>query len=179
MKAPLRGFGSDNHSGVHPALLQAITEINVGHAPAYGTCAYSRRAKEILRGHFGEKAAIYWTLTGTASNVLSLDALTQPYQAILCAEHSHLNVDECGAPERWTGCKLLPCPTTDGKLTQESILPHLIRGGDISQYGLVNAVTRASQDVECYDRATQLEYVGGDILSLSGNQWKDVSGESK
>jgi hypothetical protein len=61
----------------------------------------------------------------------------------------------------------------------DSVLDHLIRGGDISQYGLVNAVTRASQDVECYDRATQLEYVGGDILSLSGSQWKDVSGESK
>ena len=130
MEVPIRGFGSDNHSGVHPTLLQAITEANLGHVPAYGTCEYSRRAKEIIRGHFGQNAAIFWTLTGTASNVLCLDALTQPYQAILCTEHSHLNVDECGAPERWTGCKLLPCRTTNGKLTEESLLPYLIRGGD-------------------------------------------------
>lgn len=125
-----RGFGSDNHSGVHPELLEAIQQVNTGHAPAYGIDNYSQNAKTILKEHFGSKADIFWTLTGTASNVLCIEALAQPYQSILCTEMSHLNVDECGAPERWTGSKLIACQSTNGKLTIDALKPHLIRGGD-------------------------------------------------
>ena len=125
-----RGFGSDNHSGIHPALLEAIQTINHGHTPSYGIDTYSQKAKATLRKHFGDQADVFWTLTGTASNVLCLDALAQPYEAVLCADISHLNLDECGAPERWLGSKLLPCRSHQGKLSIDSLQPHLIRGGD-------------------------------------------------
>lgn len=125
-----RGFGSDNHSGVHPQILNAIEKANQGHAAAYGTDEVSRRARRALQGAFGARAAIYWVFNGTAANVLALDALTDPHHAILCADTSHLHLDECGAPERWTGCKLLTLPTTDGKISIDSIPPHLIRRGD-------------------------------------------------
>ncbi|MED5465458.1 MAG: low specificity L-threonine aldolase [Myxococcota bacterium] len=130
MTQPTRGFGSDNHSGVHPQILDAIVMANTNHAPSYGTDPLSAQAKAALKKHFGDRADIFWVFTGTAANVLAINALTQSHHAVLCADISHLNMDECGAPERWTGCKLLTCPTTHGKLQVQDLEKHLIRRGD-------------------------------------------------
>lgn len=114
----MKSLASDNYAGVHPDILTAIEEANSGHAIAYGGDSYSQKAKTTFKKHFGDQSEVYFVFTGTAANVLALQALTKPYEAILCAETAHINVDECGAPERFA-CKLVALPHQDGKLTPE------------------------------------------------------------
>ncbi len=120
-----RGFASDNNAGIHPALLEAIARANEGHVIAYGDDPYTRRAESTLKKFFGNDSEPFLVLTGTGANVLSLAALTRPYNAVICAESSHINTDECGAPEKFTQCKLIAVPTRNGKLTPEHIQPYL------------------------------------------------------
>lgn len=124
-----RGFGSDNHSGVHPEILAAITAANTGHAPAYGTDPISEAAYALFREHFGD-VSVFFVFGGTAANVLALATLAQPFEAILCSDCAHIQVDECGAPERFIGAKLLLGQAPHGKLHPDALRPHLIRGGD-------------------------------------------------
>jgi threonine aldolase len=116
-----RGFASDNNAGVHPEILRAMERVNEGHVIAYGDDPYTGRSMELMKGVFGGDAEIFFVFTGTAANVLGLGAITQPYHAVICPDTSHIHVDECGAPEKFTGCKLLDVGTPDGKLTVESI----------------------------------------------------------
>lgn len=120
-----KNFASDNNSGVHPEILQAIEEANAGHVVAYGDDPYTELAKEKFREHFGENIDVYFVFNGTAANVLGIKALTRSYHAVVCADVAHLNEDECGAPEKFTGCKLLTVDSPDGKLTVEGIREHL------------------------------------------------------
>ena len=120
-----RGLASDNYAGIHPDILNAMTAANKGHAVAYGGDPYTAAAVACFREQFGEAIDVYFVFLGTAANVLSLQAATESYQSVICAETAHINVDECGAPERHTGCKLLTVPTPDGKLTCEGIGRHL------------------------------------------------------
>ena len=126
----MKGFGSDNHAGVLPAVLDAIAAANVDHARSYGADAWTARAEERFRAHFGEQARAFLVFNGTAANVVGLRALVRPYEGVVCAETAHLNVDECGAPEWNAGIKLLPVVTPDGKLTPELVVPRLTRFGD-------------------------------------------------
>jgi len=118
-----RGFASDNNAGIHPVLLDAIQEANEGHVIAYGDDRYTARAKELLQQHFGENAEIFFVLTGTGANVTGLSALTHPHNAIICSDTAHIEMDECGAPEKNTGCKLITVKSPDGKLKPAMILP--------------------------------------------------------
>jgi threonine aldolase len=118
-----RGFASDNNAGVHPAVLKSISEVNEGHVVAYGDDPYTLKAIEQMKSVFGGDAEVFFVFTGTAANVLGLSSAAQPYHAVICPDTSHIHVDECGAPEKFTGCKLLAVDTPDGKLTVE-----LIRG---------------------------------------------------
>jgi threonine aldolase len=122
---PERGFASDNNAGVHPAILKALNEVNTGHSIAYGDDFYTSRAIQMLQNIFGPRSSVFFVFNGTAANVLGLDTLTQPYHSIICAETAHINVDECGAPEKFTGCKLLSVVTENGKLTRENISKHI------------------------------------------------------
>jgi len=125
-----QGFGSDNHSGVHPEILAAVTQISSGHLPSYGTDEISSRTHKIFVQHFGEAAQEFYVFNGTAANVLALAALILPHHSVLCADSSHLNVDECGAPERFIGCKLITVPSPDGKITVPALEEKMIRLGD-------------------------------------------------
>jgi len=118
---PNRGFASDNYAGIHPQILKAISAVNHGHAGAYGDDACTAAAVRKFKQHFGQDIEVFIVFNGTAANCLSLKALTESYQAVICAEAAHIYTDECGAPEKFTGCKLIPVPTTDGKLTLESV----------------------------------------------------------
>ncbi len=120
-----RGLASDNYAGIHPDILNAMAAANEGHAVAYGDDPYTAAAMECFREQFGEGIEVYFVFLGTGANVLSLQAATDPYQSVICAETAHINVDECGAPERHTGCKLLTVTTPDGKLTCAGIGRHL------------------------------------------------------
>lgn len=118
----MRAFASDNNAGVHPGILQALAEANHGHAVGYGADAWTERLDKAFESLFAAEVKAYPVLTGTGANVLSLSALLGPYDAVLCSEISHLYVDECGAPERFLGAKLIPLPAHNGKL-QFSDLP--------------------------------------------------------
>ncbi|HEX8097117.1 MAG TPA: low specificity L-threonine aldolase [Pyrinomonadaceae bacterium] len=120
-----RGFASDNNAGVHPEILKAIEAANGGHTVAYGDDPYTAAAVQKFRGHFGEDVVVYFVFNGTGANVLGLQSVASSYQAVVCTEAAHINVDECGAPEKFTGCKLLTVPTEDGKLRAEQIEPLL------------------------------------------------------
>ena len=118
---PSRSFASDNNAVVHPEVLEALRRANDGHAVGYGTDSYTDSAVGKFRDEFGSDVAVFFVFNGTAANVLSLQALTRPFHAVLCPEFSHIYMDECGAPERFTGCKLVPLPAPGGKLTVETV----------------------------------------------------------
>jgi threonine aldolase len=118
---PARSFASDNNAGVHPEVLHAIAAANQGHVVGYGDDPYTESAVRKFKQHFGSDIEVFIVFNGTAANCLSLKALTNSYNAVICAEAAHIYTDECGAPEKFTGCKLIPLPTGDGKLTVESV----------------------------------------------------------
>jgi threonine aldolase len=118
---PSRSFASDNNATVHPEVLEAIRRANQGHAVGYGDDSQTEAAVAKFREEFGADVAVYLVFNGTAANVLSLQALTRPFEAVLCPELSHIYTDECGAPEKATGCKLIPLAAPDGKLTVETV----------------------------------------------------------
>lgn len=117
----LHSFASDNYSGAHPEVLQAILEANGGHVGSYGADPYTQRFSELVVDEFGEGSVVHPVLTGTGANVVSLQALVPRWGAVICATTAHIYTDEGGAPERLGGLKLLTVPTADGKLTPELI----------------------------------------------------------
>jgi threonine aldolase len=120
-----RGFASDNNAGVHPDIFKAMQSVNSGHTIAYGDDPYTKAAIEAFKKHFGENIDVYFVFNGTAANVLGIKAITKSYHSVICSDLAHLHVDECGAPEKYTGCKLLTVPSPDGKLSVEGIQQHL------------------------------------------------------
>ena len=126
----IRGFGSDNFSGVLPEIFQALEEASYGHQHSYGEDEYSAKAIQDFKNIFGEDIEVFFVYNGTGANVLGLSAFLRPYQAVICAETAHINVDECGAIEKQSGSKLLTVPTFDGKLTLGLIENHMHGFGD-------------------------------------------------
>lgn len=125
MEKQFRSFASDNNSGVHPRIMDAIMQANVGHAIGYGDDDYTKKAISLIKQHFGPSSEPFFVFNGTGANVTGLMAATRSYNAIICAETAHIMVDECGAPDKFTGCKLLSLPTKNGKLTPELVKHHL------------------------------------------------------
>jgi len=118
---PSRSFASDNNATVHPEVLEAIRRANYGHVVGYGDDPHTESAVGKFREQLGSDVAVFFVFNGTAANVLSLQALTRPFHAVLCPELSHIYTDECGAPEKFTGCKLVPLVAPVGKLTVETV----------------------------------------------------------
>ncbi|WP_414683975.1 threonine aldolase family protein [Microbacterium sp.] len=117
----LRGFASDNYSGIHPAVLAALASANDGHQVAYGEDQYTGRLQEVFARHLGEGVEAFPVFNGTGANVVGLQSMLPRWGAVITASTAHINVDEGGAPERVAGIKLLTVPTDDGKLTPELI----------------------------------------------------------
>ena len=122
---PSRSFASDNNAGVHPEVIKALAAANEGHVIAYGDDPFTARAVKQFQKVLVKDVAVFFVFGGTGANVLGLQAVTRSYQAVICAETAHINVDECGAPEKFTGCKLLSVATPDGKLRIDQIKPFL------------------------------------------------------
>lgn len=120
-----RGFGSDNHSGISPEVLKAIADANIEHALAYGDDEYCARVEKIFKQHFGNQAIVSFVFNGTGANTMAIDAMVRSHEAVICAETAHVNVDECGAPQRIVGCRLLTIDTPDGKLTPELVMTRM------------------------------------------------------
>ncbi|TLX74729.1 low specificity L-threonine aldolase [Labilibacter sediminis] len=121
----MRGFASDNNSGVHPDVLKAIASVNNGHAVGYGDDEVTQRTIVKFKELFGETTEVFFAYNGTGANVIALQAMVRPYNSIICPETAHINVDECGAPEKHSGCKLLPVKTGNGKLTVSDIKSYM------------------------------------------------------
>jgi len=122
---PARSFASDNWAGVHPAVLAAIAEANSGHAPSYGNDEWTKAAVEKVRALVGKNCDVFFLFSGTAANVLGLQSIVRPHQAVICAETAHIHTSECGAPEKHIGCKLLPLPSPNGKISANDITRQL------------------------------------------------------
>lgn len=123
-------FASDNYAGAHPDVLHAIAAANVGHATAYGADPVTADAVAAFRRHLGEQAEVAFVFNGTGANVVGLGLLLRPWEHVVCARTAHVNVDECGAPERLLGVKLMGVDTPDGKLTPELVRSMHIGIGD-------------------------------------------------
>jgi threonine aldolase len=126
----VKSFASDNYASAHPDVLAAMARANDGHAVSYGADPWTARALEVLRGHFGEQSQALLVFNGSGANVVSIRAVCRPWEAVICADTAHVNVDEGGAPERVAGVKLLTVATPDGKLTPDDVRARVTRVGD-------------------------------------------------
>ncbi len=149
-----KSFGSDNHAGAHDAVLRMMAQANRGDATAYGDDSWTERAAAELQALLGARGGAFFVFTGTAANVLGLSLLLRPYEAVICPQSAHLNVDECGAVERVLGNKLLTVPTRDGKLTPALVASRLGgRGDEHRAQPRVVAVSEVTELGTCYTPA--------------------------
>lgn len=115
-------FGSDNVAGICPEAWQALESANAGDASSYGADAHTARACDRIRDVFETDCDVFFVFNGTAANSLAISSICQSYHAVICHEKSHLQTDECGAPEFFTrGAKLITCPGDLAKLTPETV----------------------------------------------------------
>jgi len=121
----MKSLASDNNSGVHPLIMNAVVEANEDHALAYGQDPWTKKADNELKKIFGEDIEPYYVFNGTGANVLALQIITRPFNSIIAASTGHINVDECGAPTMFTSCATKEIHTPDGKLTVDLIKPFL------------------------------------------------------
>ena len=128
-----KGFASDNNSGVHPEIFKAMEAANTGHVIGYGNDPFTQNAIELFKQKFGNDTEVFFVFNGTGANVLGLSTVAQSFHSVICAETAHIQEDECGAPEKFTGCKLLPVEPANGKVTPEAVLPHL-KGFDFEHH---------------------------------------------
>jgi threonine aldolase len=126
----VKSFASDNYASAHPDVLAAMAQANDGHAVSYGADPWTAHALEVLRGHFGDQSQSLLVFNGSGANVVSIRAVCRPWEAVICADTAHVNVDEGGAPERIAGVKLLTVATPDGKLTPDDVHGRVQRVGD-------------------------------------------------
>lgn len=126
----MRSFASDNNSGVHPLVMEALCRANQDHAVGYGDDPWTAEAIGKIREAFTPDCEPLFVFNGTGSNAVALQLCTRPYNSILCAETAHIYVDECGSPARMTGCQIRPIATPDGKLTPELVQPYLCHFGE-------------------------------------------------
>jgi threonine aldolase len=170
---PLTLFASDNYAAAHPAVLEALSAANHGYARAYGDDAWTARLRSRLRELFGDVEA-FPVFNGTGGNVTALSAVLRPFEAVICPETAHINVDECGAPERIAGAKLVDVPTPDGKLTPELLRGRLVGFGD--QHHVQARVVSISQSTELGTAYTpeeiaalaELAHAAGLLLHVDG-----------
>lgn len=169
-----RGFASDNSATIHPEVMAAITAANTGHTFGYGHDDLTESLAGRFAEHFGPEARAYPVWSGTAANVLCLRAACRPWEAAICADTAHLNLDECGAPEAIASVKLLSAPAHDGKLTAELVEPLITRVGD--EHAVQPRVISISQCTEVgtvytvgeVEQLAELAHARGLLLHMDG-----------
>lgn len=145
-------FSSENFAGVHPEIMQALTDANKGHEPSYGNDGHTAHAVRLFKRHFGEDTDVYFTFNGTGANNFGLACVTEKFQSIFCSDVAHLYVDESTAPESFAGCRLYPVPSQDGKINANDLKFAIKRRGDIHhpQPGVVS-ITQPTEYGTVYD----------------------------
>jgi len=140
------GFASDNTAGVHSVIMEEIRAVNSGHTIGYGYDKYTEKALELFKSILGPETETFFVFTGTAANVLSLSGVTRSWNSVITASTAHLEQDECGAPEKFTGCKVLTVDTADGKISPASVEKHM-HGFDFEHHSqpLVISITQSTE----------------------------------
>lgn len=156
----MKSFASDNYSGIHSEIVEALQRVNTGHASSYGNDIYSERAVRLFKDFFGNDCEVFFVYNGTGSNVLALNTLTKSFHSIICSELAHINVDESTAPEKFMGCKIIGIPSVNGKLYPDKVEERIQRIGD--QHHSQAKVISISQTTE-YGTV----YTPDEILALS------------
>ena len=128
---PLISFASDNAAGVQPEIMSAIVAANEGSALAYGADEWTERTGQRFAELFDTDVEVALCWGGTGGNVVALQTLLKPWQAVICTSAAHIVVDECGAPERFTGSKLIDLDSPDAKLTPDRVRSQLHVLGDV------------------------------------------------
>lgn len=141
-----RSFASDNNAPVHPLVMQAIVDANTQDYVSYGDDPYTQKAREIFRRKFHRDVEVFLVCNGTGANVTAISHLLRPWQSVWCAQTAHIHHDECGAPEKISGCKVLTVPSEDGKLKVKQLEPFLNSVGfeHHTQPGLIS-ITQATE----------------------------------
>jgi threonine aldolase len=128
----MKSFASDNYAGVLPEMMEALQRANAAHARSYGADDITERTTKLFQEMFAADVDVYFVFNGTGANVLSISSATQSYNAVLCADISHIYCDESSAPETFTGCRFFPLAANEeGKLTPSVIEQRLVRKGDV------------------------------------------------
>lgn len=169
-----RGFASDNNAGIHPDILKEIIASNAGHVTGYGSDVYTEQASKIFKEHLGSSAECYFVFTGTAANVLGLSEITRSWNSVITASTAHLEGDECGAPEKFIGCKILVVDTPDGKINPVLIEKHM-HGIDFEHHSQpkVISITQSTEmgtvySVEEITSLAQYAHARGMLLHMDG-----------
>jgi threonine aldolase len=169
-----RGFASDNNAGIHPEILKELQVVNKGHTLGYGHDFYTDEAHKIFRDLLGDSVETFFVFTGTAANVLGISAITRSWNSIVVASTAHLESDECGAPEKFTGCKVLTVDTPDGKINCELIDRH-IHGFDFEHHAQpkVISITQSTEmgtvySVEEIKKLADFAHKNGMLLHMDG-----------
>jgi threonine aldolase len=173
-KIEKRGFGSDNNAGVHPDILKELISSNSGHVIGYGSDVYTEQTINIFKEQFGSSTEIFFVFTGTAANVLGLSSIMKSWNSVITASTAHLEGDECGAPEKFIGCKVLVVDTPDGKITPELIEKHM-HGFDFEHHSQpkVISITQATEMGTVYtvpeiSRIASFSHDRGMLLHMDG-----------
>jgi threonine aldolase len=143
--AKKKHFGSDNYSGVHPRIIEVISEVADGHVPSYGNDEYTKRAEKAFQKVFGD-VEVFFVFNGTAANVLSLFSSLDSFEAVICSERAHIHEDEGGAPEKFLGAKLVTLAAPNGKITVEQI--HAAHRRDFDQHRVQTRIVSLTQSTE-------------------------------
>ena len=143
-------FASDNWAGAHPRILDAVVRANDGCAPSYGGDALTKRVENRFSEIFAHEVAVFFVATGGAANALALSQICPSWGMILCHEESHIQMDECGAPEFFTGgAKLLPVKGVAGKLTPAAVKSALAGFPERPPHGMPARALSLTQATEC------------------------------
>jgi len=170
----MKSFASDNYSGVHPEILKAINHVNNEHQTAYGYDEYTAEAVNVFKEIFGNNVSVFFVFTGTAANVLSIKASIPSYKSVICSSVAHINVDETGAPENFTGSKIISIETNNGKLKPKDIEPYLLRKNDehFAYPGLIS-ITQSTElgtvySIEEIKELSELAHKNNILLHMDG-----------
>jgi threonine aldolase len=192
----MKSFASDNYAGVLPEVMEALNKANVDHARSYGADELTKRTITLFKDVFEADVDVHFVFNGTGANILSISSATQSYNAILCADTSHIYNDESSAPETFTGCRFFPLKADDhGKLNIETIKERLIRKGDVHypQTAMLS-ITQSTEygtvyTVEEIKEIATLAHEHGLFLHMDGSRFfnaaasldcglKDISGDA-
>jgi threonine aldolase len=169
-----KSFASDNNAGIHPDIMTALTLANQGDEIGYGDDDYTRNAILKFKKILGDDIEVFFVGGGTAANVLGIATAVNSYNAVICAESAHINTNECGALEKFTGCKILAIPTNDGKIT----VPQIVRlMHDIgNQHHVQPKVISISQPTEMGTTYTPIEIRDISIYARMNHMYVHMDG---